>query len=164
MLPNHDWSAYIALLPLLLLFFPWALARVRGIGKLNPLKRRLSVWAALPMALLVFIALGFFGTMLAWSNAGAMSDFCPPGMREPRYQSFLVLMVNIPVSLLTGMAYRSMRWEGAAASLGSDGGHAPDGTESEHSTCEDAGQTSMGHGAGNVAQSPSAPVAGPTQT
>jgi hypothetical protein len=114
-LPNGDWAGRIALMPLLLLFFPWALARVRGIGKLKPLKRRLPVWAALPLALLVFIALGVFGTMLVWSNAGAMSQFCPPGMREPRYQSFLILMVNIPVSSLR--VWRTGQCDGKESTL-----------------------------------------------
>ena len=147
LLPNDDWAGYIALMPLLLLFFPWALARVRGNGKLNLPKRRLPVWAALPMALLVFIALGIFGTMLAWSNAGAMSDFCPPGMREPRYQSFLVLMVNIPVSLLTGMAYRAMRWEKSDIPRGSEGGQSTTAAESAQSPGEAAGQAPTGRSA-----------------
>ena len=148
MLPNDDWAGTIALMLLLLLFFPWALARVRrGIWKLNPPKRTLPVWAALPMAILIFIGLGVFGAMSVWSNAGAMSHFCPPGMREPRYQSFLVLMVNIPVSLLTGMAYRAMRWERVDAPRDSEGGHAITAADSEHSTGKDTGQTSLGHGA-----------------
>jgi hypothetical protein len=146
-LPNDDWAGYIALLPLLLLFFPWAVARVRGIGKLNPLKRRLSVWAALPMALLVFMALGFFGTLLAWSNAGAIAEFCPPGMSEPRGQAFLVLMVNIPVSLLTGMAYRAMCWERGDVPRGGECGQATTAAGSGQSPSEDTGQTSTGRGA-----------------
>jgi hypothetical protein len=147
LLPNDDWAGYIALMPLLLLFLPWALARVRGNGKLSPPKRRLPVWAALPMALLVFIALGVSGTMLVWSSAGAMSQFCPPGMREPRYQSFLVLIVNIPVSVLTGMAYRAMRWERGDAPRGGEGGQAITAAHSAQSPGENAGQTSAGRGA-----------------
>ena len=94
--------------------------------------------------MLVFLGLGIYGTMLAWSNAGAMSQFCPSDMSEHRYQSFLVLLVNMPVSLLTGIAYRAMRWKSNNAPGDSEGVQAITAADSEHSTGEDAGQNQSG--------------------
>jgi hypothetical protein len=64
-------------------------------------------------------------------------------------------MVNIPVSLLTGMAYRATRWERVNAPRDDGGGHTPAATDLARCPGEDTGQTSTDHGAG-----PARPEAG----
>ena len=46
----------------------------------------------------------------------------------------------MPVSLLTGIAYRAMRWKSNNAPGDSEGVQAITAADSEHSTGEDAGQ------------------------
>ncbi len=111
MLPD-TLAGVLTLMPLLLLFLPWVLARVRMRRLMcNPPEPKLGFWSALAGSIVVFFALAIFGTLVVWSSAGALSVYCPPGMKEDRYQGFLVLVVNIPVSLLTGIIHRTMRWE-----------------------------------------------------
>jgi hypothetical protein len=102
----------LALMPLLLVFLPWTLAQVRMRRlKCKLPEPRMGFWSALVLSTFVFLALAVFGTVVGWSSAGGLSAYAPPEMKEDRFQAFIVFLVNIPVSLITGITHRNMRWE-----------------------------------------------------
>jgi len=75
--------------------------------------------------------------------------FKPYGPESPFWESILFGVIPIIISVYISLrSYRRFRWGKVAASRDGDAGHALDSTESKHSTCEGAGQTSMGHGVG----------------
>jgi hypothetical protein len=108
-----DWMiGGLALMPLLLIFLPWTLAQIRmRRRKCKRPEPKMGFWSALVLSTFLFLALAVFGTLVGWSSAGDLSAYAPPGMKEDRFQAFIVFIVNLPVSLLTGIAHRNMRWE-----------------------------------------------------
>jgi hypothetical protein len=110
-------------------------------------KPKHSVWlslvvatAAFPCAYVLEVFVFFVVSLLY------LITFKPYGSGE---HWLIPTLIMTPIAVyISWLVYRRFRWGKVAAPCDGDVGHAPGGTESEHSTCKDAGQTSLGHGTG----------------
>ncbi len=107
---------------LVFLFLPWGVGHWQDRRRASrPVKmrrvRRSPVWVGLMGAVFVFVSCAFIGTMVAWSSTGTLAGYAPP-MSDPRLQGFDVLLVLTPVSLVTALVYRAIRWQIVPESAG----------------------------------------------
>jgi len=116
----------VTLMSLAFLFLPWAVARWRERDRtLEPVKpqgRRPGAFrVAMLGAVLVFLVLLVLVGMLVWSMSGKLSALTwPSWLPKEKGLGFIVLTV---VSLLTGMMYRTLRWETVDAQIDVEAGH-----------------------------------------
>ena len=116
------------LLPLLFviaavfLVVPWVFARFRGwAARRDPLAQdavqtatakqmpKSSVWAALGAAALAFPCLLVVAGLCAWPMVGSLPGM-PWGLTDEGVFNLCALVLLVPVSLITGMLYRYVRW------------------------------------------------------
>jgi hypothetical protein len=141
------------LMPLAFLFLPWAVARWRErdrtLESVKPQGGRPGAFrVALLGAVLVFLVVLVAGGMTVWSMGGKLDSLpWPWWLPKEKGLGFIVLTV---ASFLTGMMYRTLRWETVDAHIDVESGHPNTPADSECSPGEDAGRTSLVHGAGRA--------------
>jgi len=92
---------------------PWLVACVHGHFSchVHPKKKRHSLWLALPAALFAFVVILFVTGLCLWPVVGHLPGM-PWGLTDEGVFNLCLLILILPVSILSGLIYRVVRWEG----------------------------------------------------
>ena len=121
-LPDEYLLPLLFVIAVVFLAVPWAVARFRersarrsplaedavqtATGKRMP---KSSVWAALGAAALAFPCLLVVAGLCAWPMVGSLPGM-PWGLTDEGVFNLCALVLVVPVSLITGVLYRHVRW------------------------------------------------------
>ena len=121
-LPDEYLLLLLFVIAAVFLAVPWVLARFRGwAARRDPLAQdavqtatakqmpKSSVWAALGAAALSFPCLLVLAGLCPWPMVGSLPGM-PWGLTDEGVFNLCALVRVVPVSLITGMLYRHVRW------------------------------------------------------